>query len=422
MTKQVSMKVPQIRARGFTDAWQEKPIGKILSEAIRPIVLEDNQQYELITVKRRNEGVVSRGHLLGKNILVKNYYQLEEGDFVISKRQVVHGATGIVPAELGNAIVSNEYLVAVGNSEVSSEFLTIISSLPDMKRKFFLSSYGVDIEKLFFDADDWKKRTVTIPTLSEQQKITAFFCELNRLIILHQCKHDKLLALKKAMLQKMFPQYGATVPEIRFKGFEEQWEERKLESLGEFNPNSTLPDVFNYVDLESVVGTQMVASRKVRKEDAPSRAQRLAREGDLFFQTVRPYQKNNHLFSLNKNDYVFSTGYAQIRPYNDGYFLLASVQLDGFIKLVMNNCTGTSYPAINSYVLSQLPVYAPSSPEEQEKIGNYFHKLDGLINQHTTQLVKLKQIKAACLEKMFFKPCGDEIKQGKNDDDLCQRS
>ena len=112
---------------------------------------------------------------------MKNYSQLAEGDFLISKRQVVHGATGIVPSELDQAIVSNEYLVAVSNDDLSTDFLTLISKRPAMYRKFFLSSYGVDIEKLFFDVEAWKKRTVSIPKPYEQSKICSWFKSLDRM-------------------------------------------------------------------------------------------------------------------------------------------------------------------------------------------------------------------------------------------------
>ena len=87
-------------------------------------------------------------------------------------------------------------------------------------------------------------------------------------------------------------------PKIRFKGYNEDWEQRKLNEVAEFNPKSDLPESFEYVDLESVVGTEMVSHRTESKETAPSRAQRLAQTGDVFFQTVRPYQRNNYLQSL----------------------------------------------------------------------------------------------------------------------------
>lgn len=400
MSDQTTGKVPRIRFKAHTDSWVDEKIGDVLAEKRRPIVLNDHHRYELITVKRRNEGIVSRGHLLGREILVKNYAQLQSGDFVISKRQVVHGATGIVPPALDGAIVSNEYLTAVDSDKLLTEFLTIVASLPAMRRKFFLSSYGVDIEKLFFDAEDWKKRSVTLPGVTEQAYISAYFRKLDQLIGLHQRKHEKLMTLKVAILQKMFPKPGASTPEVRFRGFSECWEEQKLGDVGIFNPKGTLPEVFEYVDLESVVGTEMVGHRTETREAAPSRAQRVARKGDLFFQTVRPYQKNNHLFTLPADNYVFSTGYAQIRPHNDGSFLLAIMQRDDFVKVVLSNCTGTSYPAINAKILSEMTVMIPS-PEEQKMIGTYFRNLDSLIVQHATQLQKLQQVRYASLAEMF---------------------
>lgn len=99
------------------------------------------------------------------------------------------------------------------------------------------------------------------------------------------------------------------------------WEQRKLGELCELNPTAVLPDSFEYVDLESVAGTDMISHRREEKLTAPSRAQRLASFGDIFYQTVRPYQKNNYFYELPDEDYVFSTGYAQLRPLCGGRFL-----------------------------------------------------------------------------------------------------
>ncbi|WP_294953506.1 restriction endonuclease subunit S [uncultured Gilliamella sp.] len=193
------------------------------------------------------------------------------------------------------------------------------------------------------------------------------------------------------------------VPEIRFKGFSGGWKNSELHELALFNPKNELPESFNYVDLESVKGTSLIGYRVEIKNKAPSRAQRLAQKGDVFYQTVRPYQKNNYLFNEDGDDYVFSTGYAQLRPYCDGHFLLNLVQRDPFVKQVLDNCTGTSYPAINAFVLATLEVSNPEIEAEQTQIGNYFQKLDTLINQHQKKHDKLCNIKKAMLEKMFPK-------------------
>jgi len=174
-----------------------------------------------------------------------------------------------------------------------------------------------------------------------------------------------------------------------------------LGSLAIFNPKAELPNVFEYVDLESVVGTEMLSHRTESKRTAPSRAQRLAQTGDLFYQTVRPYQKNNFLFEKSDKYYVFSTGYAQMRPVVDGLFLLCIVQSNGFMKVVLDNCTGTSYPSIKSNDLAEIEVYSPINPKEQEYIGKLFKGIDNLITLHQRKLEKLKNLKKACLEKMF---------------------
>ncbi len=195
---------PEVRFEGFTEAWEQKTIGAIVSIVERPIKLIDDEQYQLVTVKRRNDGVVSRGFLKGRDILVKSYFEIRAGDFLISKRQIVHGANGLVPKSLDKSVVSNEYLVVVSNDIISSEFWTLISKRKELYNLYFLSSYGVDIEKLVFDVDDWKKRVVLIPSILEQRKILEFFEKLDSLLTLHQKELTKLKNIKKALLEKMF--------------------------------------------------------------------------------------------------------------------------------------------------------------------------------------------------------------------------
>ena len=191
------------------------------------------------------------------------------------------------------------------------------------------------------------------------------------------------------------------VPKLRFPEFTEPWEQRKLGELALFNPKDELPQTFEYVDLESVVGTEMLSHRTEIKSSAPSRAQRLACTGDIFYQTVRPYQKNNYLFEISDNNYVFSTGYAQMRPFVDGYFLFSLIQSERFVKVVLDNCTGTSYPAINVNDLAKIEVAVPSGENEAHKIGTIFRSLDHLITLHQRELEKLQNIKKSMLEKMF---------------------
>ena len=189
-------------------------------------------------------------------------------------------------------------------------------------------------------------------------------------------------------------------PSYRFAGYTEPWEQKKLGEVAEVNPKSVVPDEFKYVDLGAVVGTEMVSYRNETISTSPSRAQRLAVKGDVFYQTVRPYQKNNSLFKKDDNDYVFSTGYAQLRPNGDGCFLLSYLQTNKFVNVVLDNCTGTSYPAINSKDLSDIFISIPSLPE-QTAIGSFFQDIDQLISLQQGKLEVLKEQKRTYLKLLF---------------------
>lgn len=204
MFPKVGSTQPEIRLKEFCGRWSVDVIGNVLQEVFRPIDLDNETKYRLVTVKRRNGGIAERAIVKGKDILVKSQFEVKTGDYVISKRQVVHGATGLVPNELDGSIVSNEYLVGQGTDKLNIEFFALLSTLPEMYKKFFLSSYGVDIEKLFFDVNDWKKREILLPSLAEQIQIAHFFKQLDETLVLQQQQLQTFKNLKQAFLEKMF--------------------------------------------------------------------------------------------------------------------------------------------------------------------------------------------------------------------------
>ncbi|WP_444546989.1 restriction endonuclease subunit S [Lactobacillus delbrueckii] len=269
--------------------------------------------------------------------------------------------------------------------------------------KPYWNKYGQPGSQVNLNSDIVGNQSVAFPTTSEQERIANFFSELDTAITLHEEKKQQLKCLKSALLQKMFAYKNKSGdPDVRFKGFDERWERHMLNDLAIFNPKGTLPTSFEYVDLGSVIGVEMISHKTISKFDAPSRSQRLAQVGDLFYQTVRPYQQNNYLFDNKDNAYVFSTGYAQLRPLIDGYFLLCLVQTKSFVRKVMNACTGTSYPAINSQDLAQIGVNIPINSKEQRLIGNLYKVIDNLIMLYQQKLDDLNTIKQSLLQKMFI--------------------
>lgn len=194
-----------------------------------------------------------------------------------------------------------------------------------------------------------------------------------------------------------------SIPNFRFKKYTSNLVKTKLSKIATFNPKSLLSENFKYIDLESVLGTELVSCREETRETAPSRAQRVAQKGDVFYQLVRPYQKNNYLFDLNENNYVFSTGYAQLRPKVDSAFLLARLQEEGFVNKVIERCTGTSYPAINSKDLSRISITIPEDFDEQSAIGSLFRTLDALLASYKNNLANYQSLKSTMLSNMFPK-------------------
>ena len=202
-----------------------KKISQWITLVERPVELEDNTSYQLVTVRRGFAGVESRGIFKGKEIKVKNYFVVHAGDFLISKRQIAHGACGIVPESLDGAVVSNEYNVFVPQKETNIEFFFLIMQLPYYKRLFYLMSDGVHIEKLLFKTNDWMKRSLSLPPLHEQQKIAAILSTQDKVIELK----EKLLAQKQQ--QKKYLMQQLLTGELRLPDVNGEWTSVKLKEL-----------------------------------------------------------------------------------------------------------------------------------------------------------------------------------------------
>ena len=199
------------------------------------------------------------------------------------------------------------------------------------------------------------------------------------------------------------------VPKLRFPEFRaaEEWIAMKLNEACDVNPeNSELPEEFAYIDLESVEAGELKARKIISRDEAPSRAQRLLRYGDVIFQIVRPYQRNNFHFRI-KDDvhYVASTGYAQLRANESADFLFQAVHTDDFVERVIAKCTGSSYPAINSSDLADISIAIPSSGEQQ-KIADCLASLDERITLEAKKLDTLKAHKKGLMQQLF--PAEDE--------------
>ena len=195
------------------------------------------------------------------------------------------------------------------------------------------------------------------------------------------------------------------VPRLRFPEFRNAlpWNAKLLKDICAVNPsNDGLPDSFVYIDLESVEDGQLKAKNRIEKSDAPSRAQRHLRNGDVIFQVVRPYQRNNLYVDFDDGQqYVASTGYAQLRAKDSERFLYQAVHVDSFVEGVIAKCTGSNYPAINSSDLAEIQLFAPHDAAEQQKIADCLTSLDEVIAAQGRKVEALKAHKRGLMQQLF---------------------
>ena len=399
-------RVPKLRFPGFTEDWEQRKLSDISTKVTTKNV--DVHYTETLT-NSAEQGIISQVDFFDKEISNKDningYYIVENNDFIYNPRISTLAPVGPINRNKLNrtGIMSPLYTVFRA-STVDLDFLEWYFQSSHWHRYMKLNGdSGARSDRIAIKDSTFFDMPIKIPVNIKEQVLIGETLEMfNQYITLHQRKLEHLNLKKKALLQKLFPKNGERYPEFRFPGFTDAWEQRKLGEVVTINPKTELPDEFKYVDLESVVGTNLLGFQVIKKENAPSRAQRLASYGDVFYQTVRPYQRNNYLFENVDKDMVFSTGYAQLRSKLDSYFLLTLVQNDNFVKVVLDNCTGTSYPAINGSELGKITVQIPSNEAEANQIGKVFRGIDKSITLHQRKLEHLQLQKKALLQQLFI--------------------
>lgn len=196
---------PGIPKLGRTpDGWTRYRLGDLFDAISRPVDLDDDTEYDLVTVKRSRGGIAFRERLPGRKIAVKSQFYIREGDFLISKRQIVHGACGIVSAEFDGSVVSNEYAVLRPKNMLLLEYLGYLVHSVYMQQTFFHASIGVHVEKMIFKLDDWLKWPIHLPGLDAQQKMVDAVWASDLKITALKKQRAGFEKYKLALMQKLF--------------------------------------------------------------------------------------------------------------------------------------------------------------------------------------------------------------------------
>ena len=384
---------PAIRFKGFTDDWEQRKLGEVATEMIaggdvdKELLLEEGH-YPVIANALTNDGIVG---------YYNDQYRIKAPAVTVTGRGDVGHAKArnvdFTPVVRLLSIKTNHDVYFLENAINTLKIVIESTGVPQLTVPQ-LAKYEISFPK----------------ALKEEEKIGQYFANLDHLITLHQRKYDSLVNVKKAMLEKMFPKNGETVPEIRFKGFTDAWEQRKFSDLVQIERGGSPRPIDDFIT------SKPNGLNWVKIGDAPS-------QGNYITQTAEKIKPEGltKTREVHPGDLILSNSMSFGKPYimaingciHDGWLLIRDMQkrfdlqflcvLLGSPQMLIQYhslAAGSTVNNLNKDLVGSTEVTVPYK-EEQSQIGEYFKYLDNLITLHQRKLEKLKNIKKSCLEKMF---------------------
>ena len=401
-------KVPEIRFKGFTDDWEQRKVSEITAFHKQGYYTTeeygDDKKYYLLRGTDLTENRLALNDTPKINATERDYqaFKIQVGDFLIVRSGTV-GTYGIVyddiPAIFGSYLIDFRF----DHSKATNEFFGYFYQsdlFKEQLRQIIQQSANTNI-----NAENIKSTWIKLPSIEEQNKIGTFLGALDNLITLHQRKHKKLLSVKKSMLEKMFPQNGAKVPEIRFEGFTDDWEQRKLSELVARyeDPVSTPHDGYTRLGIRSHAKGTFHEYVKPGHELETAQMHRVAAD-KLIFNITFAWEHAVAITDKNDEGKLVSHRFPQftlsesLRPEFLKYVILDE-QFHHHLYLASPGGAGRNRVLKIDEALDY-PIRFPSI-DEQKLIGNFLNSLTDLITLHQRELDKLVNIKKSMLEKMF---------------------
>ena len=395
-------KKPALRFKGFTDPWEQRKFSDITFPAGEKN--RDNLPLESYSITNEH-GFIPQDEKFENGGTMREadkrmYYIVSPNSFAYNPARINVGSIGYQNTGK-DVIVSSLYEVFKTSDDVDDRLLWHWFKSPDFQKLIFqLQEGGV---RLYFYYDTLCMGTVSLPSLEEQRKIGQFFDSLDTLITLHQRKYEKLVNIKKSMLDKMFPQNGASVPEIRFKSFTDPWEQRKLGDI--------TVELSEYATQE--LGLPLLtSSRSGLMYQDEYRDSRTTKSTETLFSVVPVgtctyrHMSDDDVFHMNINTLekgLVSREYPvfEASKGNNLEFLVQHINSsEEFKAFCAEQKKGGTRTRLYYNTLCQFTVRVPAL-KEQAQISQCLKKLDTLITLHQRKLEKLQNIKKSCLEKMF---------------------
>ncbi len=397
---------PAIRFEGFTDAWEQRKFGELYEQVTQKndLTYGIDRNITVATMQFKSEIRVTEEDYL------RTYNVFLLGDIAFEGHQSKEFRYGrFVENDIGNGIVSHIFAVF----------------RPKMKYDLQFWKYAINNERLMqpvlsrctkastmmndLVATDFLAETFLVPCVEEQQLIGAFISQLDNLITLHQRKYEKLVTIKKSCLEKMFPQNGSLYPEVRFSGYTDPWEQRKLSEVAdkvtEKNLDLAVQETFTNSAEFGIISQRDFFDHSISNADNIG-GYYVVRGEDFVYNPrisvtapVGPINRNK----LGRNG-VMSPLYTVFRPHD-----IDATYLEWFFKssywhpfMLVNGDSGARSDrfSIKNAVFFEMPIPAPSL-EEQRRIGSYLDRLDNIITLHQRELEKLRNLKKSLLQQMF---------------------
>ena len=398
-------KTPSIRFKEFTDDWEQRKLSYFLEVSTEKNTDNLYTKNDVLSVSG-DFGIVNQIEFQGRSFAgasVSNYGVVHTGDVVYTKSPLKANPYGIIKANKGKAgIVSVLYGVYNTKENANADFIQMYFE-QDVRLNNYLRplvNKGAKNTLLISDTDALEGEVCLAPTFDEQEAIGHFFDTIDNLITLHQRKYEKLVNVKKSMLDKMFPKNDFKVPEIRFKGFTDDWEQRKLGDVATFINGRAYsqPELLSSGKYKVLRVGNFYTNDSWYYSDLELGEKYYADYGDLLYTWSATF--GPHIWLGDRVIYHYHIWKIDLSNQLEKQFAVQLLEQDK--ANILSSKNGSTMVHITKEGMEQKDVIIPPSTKEQQEIGAFFQQLDNLITLHQRELEKLQNLKKSLLNSMFI--------------------